>query len=230
MASRFQVLQMALDEVAKRAPKVVDAVGDVAKKVDLDSAKQAVQRVADDVVEAADDWGWKGGKPGEVTGKHWDADNRKYDYVRETAREQLEKHAAKNPSSSIADNWKTLNQMLPASKYIDEPTANIMGDFELLESAGIPREWTGKVLDSLYRYGKQVVDSPGLNLRRIGDTRMPNTLALFGPGGRSGIVSVAEKLSDAMRPLTNEQRETFLALLPEWTESLDDLVNAVKTF
>jgi len=234
--SKASILKMALEEIARGVKKV--DLGDLTRKPNVAARVQAVTRMAGDaskkVASKVDDWGWKGGKPGEVTGKTWDADvtKRWNDLAISTnarARKQLEKHAAKNPSSNIANNWKTLNQMLPESTYIDEPTANILGDFDLLESADIPREWTGKVLNSLYEYGKQRIDSAAFNLRIIGDTNIPDTLALFGPSGKSGIVSVAEKVSNAMRPMTNDQRETFLALLPEWTESLEDLAKAART-
>lgn len=211
MASRFQVLQMALDEVAKRAPKVVDAVGDVAKKVDLDSAKQAVQRVADDVVEAADDWGWKGGKPGEVT-----AGSLKYDYPDLIA---LGKQLSQNPEKPLAKiaMSETVEGGVKRPRQEWEIGASVIDELKALEEADVPREWTGKVAAAAY------------NMLKGRDNQRAMRL-LENPRDFYAYKQLPERLSRAMRPMTNDQRETFLALLPEWTESLDDLVNAVKTF
>ena len=57
--------------VAEGGDDVLRAAGRAAKKIDPRTAKEAVKRVADDVVEAADDWGWKGGRPGEITSKDY---------------------------------------------------------------------------------------------------------------------------------------------------------------
>jgi hypothetical protein len=94
--------------------------------------------------------------------------------------------------------------MYPSGLDTDETTVAMLS-FDTLEKAGIPREWTGRVYKAL-----RADDHPINVLDRVEDS--------------------AQAISDAMRPMTNDQRETFLALLPEWTESLDDLVNAVKTF
>lgn len=42
------------------------------------------------------------------------------------------------------------------------------------------------------------------------------------------VKSRAAKQVDAFLAMTQDQREIFLSLLPEWTESLDDLAFAVK--
>jgi hypothetical protein len=92
-----------------------------------------------------------------------------------------------------------------------------MDDFEILETADIPREWTGKLMSSFGDSGivgamkKSGIDVRGSDYR-----------------ARQNFV---DSLSNTMRSLyvkgdpglTKERRETFLALLPEWTESLDDL-------
>jgi hypothetical protein len=194
----------------------------------MSAKKEAVERLAQGVARVADDWGWRGGKPGEMTGIGiQDAFVSGSDRIAlKQARKQLERHALERPNSEIAKNWSTLNDMFSYTDYIDEPTANLMGDFRRLEQAGVPREWTGRVLESLYRFGSGRVNSPGLNLRRIGDTRVVGDA--FGPVGFSGIAKVADVVSDLMRPMSNAERDVFLTMLPRWSGTIDDLASTAR--
>jgi hypothetical protein len=197
-------------------------------KASGDDMLRAAGKIADEGVEAADDWGWKGGKPGEVTGNKFMPV-----YAKAFEDASIEDARMAEEIGGPIDTWfesakkildKRLNPMLnrvykqvdrsnnpyfknsdfTANDYYisDDDLINLMADFKLLEDADIPREWTGKVLPAIRSRSQQAYG---------------NISPVF-----------AKQVSDAMRPLTNDQREEFLALLPEWTESLEDLSNAVK--
>ena len=71
--------------------------------------------------------------------------------------------------------------------------------FYNLEKADIPRRYTGKV-------ARAHLDAGGGYIN-------PDT---------------AQKYSDLMRPMTDDQRDTFLALLPQWHGTLDELAEAAR--
>ncbi len=126
-------------------------------------------------------------------------------------------------------NYKFLNQLLQSSnkEFVDyvrkrvglDPNINadnlhlqdiydisnsaingIAYQFSILEQAGIPREWTGKVF---LAYQK----NPYL----------------------SGIeYPYPKEIAKAMRGLTNEQRSTFINLLPNWSQSIEQLGSTAK--
>lgn len=202
--------------VAEGGDDVLRAAGRAAKKIDPRTAKEAIKRVADDVVEAADDWGWKGGKPGELTGEklkyYFEAHPRTLDRrvtslvpksqqrIVRKAEKQLERFRKKYPNSAVA------RRMSLRTEWGAEDIGTL---FAAMERADIPRAWTGKVAAAL----------------------PDKLLYTFNRGNYVSKWDEPAKLkeiSDAMRPMTNDQREEFLALLPEWTESLDDLANAVR--
>jgi hypothetical protein len=186
---------------------------------------------ADDVARVADDWGWKGGKPGEITGGIYNelygkmggygrlqsTDGLSEDAVRLITTSPLSRDLTKSLSLDNA----AISQL--KNSPINAGTPNIgrvMDDFALLENADIPREWTGKIVSAfggrVPRNGAEGVD------RLIGDIPV-------GRGTTSYRDIVATKVSDIMRPMTNDQRETFLALLPEWSGSLDELADAARS-
>jgi hypothetical protein len=182
-------------------------------KASADDVMRAAGKIADEGVEAADDWGWKGGKPGELTGGeyHKRLDNlySRYDHSDEidrarwrTAEDKLRDKLDFEIENQIAQSG---NARLKKEFYENSSGSNddFATDMKELELAGIPREWTGKVWPVLR-------------------TQVQRRYDLIPP-------TLAEKVSDAMRSMTNAQREDFLALLPEWSESLDDLANAVRT-
>lgn len=74
--------------------------------------------------------------------------------------------------------------------------------FYELEKADIPRAWTGEVFAALYkRHGMR---------------------GIWWPTGASNTVSAL------MKPMTNDQRTTFLQLLPTWKGDLDKLASVAK--
>jgi hypothetical protein len=82
---------------------------------------------ADDVARVADDWGWKGGKPGEVTGT---------DYMNDMSIR----------SSSLVP---VLRKNFSDVGHPDDADL-LMQWFADMEKAGIPRRWTGKLAKKLW--------------------------------------------------------------------------------
>lgn len=172
----------------------------------------------DDAIEklakVADDWGWKGGKPGEVTGTNVvmqmslpKSPSRDQKLAQLTYRmyEQLEK--TKNPviRDEVMRIWESYGMNAAARDFAKK--------FYTLEKADIPREWTGKVLAAL----DNSLDKSGLEYNR-----------LLGYKYNRSADGLAKGISDLMRPMTNDQREAFLNLLPRWTGSLETAASAAK--
>jgi hypothetical protein len=229
------VARMALDALAGGSKPVAGAVGRSASGAE----GKALSRMADDVVDP--NWKWTGGKPGEVTGRDvtnaqreawtgqgWKGtEERKYlEDLKETFAKQLSGHVGRNPRGPISENYAKLKAYVPG-----EAVNNVAIDFGKLESAGIPREWTGKVLGALYAFGRRKGEAP-LNLNRVGSEGAP----VFRTNTRTGIAKVAEETSQAMARLyvpnspttTKLMRDSFLDMLPSWSGSLDELANTVR--
>lgn len=177
-------------------------IGPIAKKIGTE--------VAEGLVKKVDDWGWRGGKPGEVTGGDMVKavrkyqKNKNYDEYREVASKaesQLTASLSRKPDSPMAKHYGTrIDENTPASKYT---AYDVLAPFRYLEQADIPREWTGKVMNAL--------------IKKHG-------------GSAYSIADMAGKtISDLMRPLTKSQRDTFVRLYPEWEGSLEDLARAART-
>ena len=140
---------------------------------------------ADDAARVADDWGWKGGKPGEITGT---------DYMQDLN---------VKPEDLIPRLRKSFGDM----KRDDADL--LMQWFADMEDAGIPRRWTGKLAKKLWN--------------------TPTGPNIPFDDSQTGLATYFQNVSDSMRPMTNDQRETFLALLPEWEGSLDELADAARS-
>jgi hypothetical protein len=189
------------------------AVAPIAKKIGEEvvegMAKSAAPKAA---AKTADDWGWKGGKPGEITGSE-------YENARRSLTDLFGNTTKTNRAKLYKLNQKLLDQV-SGSGLENRFMHSLAGDFADLEQAGVPREWTGKVVKAVGRPLWEVADTSGASL--LGKTTQ---------NARTPIVfssDIARGISDAMRSMTNSQRETFLSLLPEWTGSLDDLAKAAK--
>ena len=195
------ILKMALDPLADSAQAIVRNVSDItADKVG------ALTRMADDVV---DDWGWKGGKPGEITGGQ-------YPDLKLRIEKQLRNEPVwDDPAVTDDDIARMIDDRAAAmmkKQFAPSPRVSelartgsvdfIMDDFMRLENAGVPRAWTGKVLPQLREALEQ------------GDEVSP---------------AVAATVSRLMRPMTTSQRETFLSLLPEWEGSIEDLAVVARS-
>jgi hypothetical protein len=190
---------------------------------------------ADDVARVVDDWGWKGGKPGEITGgeymKRVEAGYGRAEKLRTMMEAQgmdegrvaeayyreldanvgaLNKELAKQLRKSKDPYYRTIGEHGSDSDLVD-----LMRSFRTLEQAGVPRKWTGKVarklpFDAWNKY-------PALS---------EFALSATGPFSYSG---AANKLSKAMETMSDEDINTFLALLPEWSGSLDELADAARS-
>ncbi len=201
-----------MNPLARIVYNMVAEGAEAGAKASADDVLRAAEKIADEGVEAAGDWGWKGGKPGELTGGEY---HRRLDNLYDSydQSDQIDRARWRTAEDKLRDelNFEIENQLAQSSSNIDSILFNRLDgdidkfttDMRELERAGIPREWTGKVWPAIQ-----------------GQLQYPND---YVPP------VIAQQVSDAMRPMTNDQREEFLALLPEWTESLEDLANAVKT-
>lgn len=185
-----KILQMALEQLDEAVPVVRSAAEEIP-----DAARKAL----DDMAGAVGDWGWKGGKPGEITGgeflKAWvpASESERRNLYRRVA-DQFRKSS--NPLlRSIADDTDDWEYRIPGK----------MRDFVSLESAGIPRAYTGKVLLTLQKMNR----SPEHFARARSRPRKTENFA--------------QLISEALRPMTDSQRETYLALFPGHEGSFEQL-------
>jgi len=189
----------ALQDLISGAKRV--DLGDMTRPV-TGARKDALESLLPKAAKAGDDWGWKGGKPGEVTGG---------DYMR--MRGTIGPDSA--PASDNLKLWRKMDaQIARAVKSGKLPeiagTPTWMRRFAEAEEADIPREWTARVVKA---YSSISPFSQRELFKSVDKSPQP----------------FLSQISEALRPMTNDQRSTFLALLPEWTESLDDLAEAVRT-
>jgi bisphosphoglycerate-dependent phosphoglycerate mutase len=158
-------------------------------------------------------WGWRGGKPGEITA----GSVTEKDILR---MEKLGKQIAKNEgqlgqrAKSYLD--ETAKYSSPSSNYSDHwhLAKHYHGAFQGLEKAGVPREFTGKVMVAAE---KELI---GWDLKRARQ--------LMGTKNSLSYKELPQAISDALRPLSDEGRDYFLKMLPTWESSLDELAQAVS--
>jgi hypothetical protein len=126
----------------------------------------------DAIGRLASTWGWKGGKPGEVTGTQYmnDLNVKPEDLV-----PRLEQDFYLGTDDIASAGGADL----------------LMQWFADMERAGIPREWTGKIAKKLWNSKTALADIPF-------------------DESNTGLRSTFQELSDAMRPMTDEQRELFV--------------------
>ena len=181
------------------------AVAPIAKKIGEEVVEgMAKSKASKSVAKSVDDWGWKGGKPGEITGG-------KFTDMMSVG------PGRRDPvliDVSLYKAGEQLGRFSPTRTLARGRTQRMLEDFELLERADIPRKWTGKVM-SAFKDNSIVGAMKNAGMDVSGTTS--RTRQRF-----------ADSLSSAMRPMTNAQRETFLSLLPEWAGSIDDLAKAAK--
>lgn len=205
----------------------------------MSAKREGLERLVKGVAEVADDWGWKGGKPGEITG------NQFVDFVKENsppirgasidemyedAVRMAEMDASLGDSDSYESFMDTVRQVknqLSKSKHkalvpyqaSDSLTANDvarMTAFKQLEDLDVPRKWTGKIVAA--------VEEAPVDLDRL----LPNVREeMFGTND-DYIGEVLKNVVDYMRPMTDAQRQTFLNLLPRWTGTLEQAASAAK--
>ena len=197
-----------MNPLARIVYNMVAEGAEAGAKASADDVLRAAGKIADEGVQAADDWGWKGDPTGRLTGgKYRDAFDSAYNRWTNNSYNPWDEAFAdtRGMNDELVERFSESSDPFyqKLAEYRDE-VAYMADVMRHVETADVPIEWTGKVAKILYR-------SPDL------------------PVFTKYLADSAKSVSDAMRPMTNEQRETFLSLLPEWTESLDDLANAVKT-
>lgn len=233
---------------SKIALDALQAILPNAKRVDLGDLTRPVTAARKEAlksmlpkVENLDDWGWKGGKEGEITGNQWlamlqDAD----DAAVETAAKE---RGALDEFGDVAEDfwdseWATAryNDLLGDAEYeladqVGKQLTSVLGNrpgflqvrdamstFADMENANIPRRYTGKIYKGVRERIKSGIDG---ELKRV-----------FTPSGTFSFTEDtfdAQALANILEPMTHSERMEFLALYPEWVESLEDLVAAVRT-
>ena len=191
--SKASILKMALEEIARGVKKV--DLGDLTRKPNVAARVQAVKRIAGDagkkVASKVDDWGWKGGKPGEVTGSEaWNTSSKtKQIKFLKQIKEAFPDLVPYDPDNKL---------LQPSIKrHLARTIAN---PFRRMEQADLSRDYTGKLYKALQR-------------------------------GEYGDVDPEEafRAAKTLRTLEDpDQSETFLALLPDWSGSLDELADAAR--
>jgi hypothetical protein len=229
------VLNMALDAIGG-----VDDVARAAGKA-VKAPKAAAAKALDAIADTADDWGWKGGKPGEITGteyrhalskfnelaKYGDRDSKQakalYDTLEKGAMQWYDSALKgklgtdwKSTAEHYARTWGTPEELWRnaknRSKFLGgtpgeytlswfQDVSRIAPRFEAFEKLGTPRKLTGQLFRSMPR---------------------PMLSGSLLPYNTDEVVGAIKSLPSA------EMRETFLALLPEWTGTLADLAAAAK--
>jgi hypothetical protein len=170
-------------------------LGDIARELSVAPRMAAVEKMVQKAPGM--DWGWKGGKPGEVTaGELMEVLDSPKPGRLATPKQQDRWNAAANAAEKISARMR--------DKYGDRIGAlsnyGVVKALKFAEDAEIPREYTAKAVSSL-----------GLKLHNF--DQLPYNLSV---------------VSDLMRPMTNDQRETFLQLLPRWTGTLETAASAAK--
>ncbi len=185
----------------------------------MSAREEAIGRLA----KVADDWGWKGGKPGEVTGGDYhgalddlyyrmnsfesDPDAVGFEYERQLARwRNAEDDLREELDQKIIDQIESSknNQLKNAFIKSGEDIEKFTQDMKTLERANIPREWTGKVWPVIQGQLQKQFDY------------IPPILA--------------QQVSDLMRPMTNDQRYMFLKLMSSNIsgQTLDRIASTVR--
>jgi len=183
---------------------IAKAIAPIAKNIGDDVVRGMSK--ADDVV---DDWGWKGGKPGEVTAgelikNHYGDVNAYQDFGNKILKS----------NSRLGDKARGM------TFYMSNGTTKKPQPYEIasyfvrllssLEKAGIPRKWTGKLAADIDEYRYRAFSRTGSEEDYYSIENLPMTI------------------SKNMEPLTNSQREKFVTLLPEYEGTLEELAKTVK--
>lgn len=247
--SKSRILKTALTEISKGIKKV--DLGDLTRKPNVSERIKAIDRMVGDagkkVADNVDDWGWKGGKPGEITGGDW---TEKWDEI-----QYAQKHVDPDNSASVRmvgnKNAKLFDraykQLKPLGVGDEDEIENTMAVFSSMEKANIPRRYTGKIYkatgdfisnNNAYDWishhkfirGKTNDNIAGFlaeQLQPLNNKQRLEAIKLIPEWSRS-LDNLGETAKEITK-MTSDQKETFLALLPEWTESMEDLVKAAKT-
>lgn len=191
------------------------------------------------LAESADDWGWKGGKPGEITGGEYERALGKYN--------QLVKYGDRDSPQAL-NLYKTLEdgamqwydsalrgKLGPDWKKKAEYYAGRFGDVDKLSKnnklrqaflRGTPGEYGLSWLDEASKISLRFATFEEFGVPRefTGQLFRAMPQPIHGP-----TFANTTELVDAFKTLsTNDQRETFLNLLPRWTGTMEQAASAAK--
>jgi hypothetical protein len=194
----------------------------------MSAREEAIGKLA----KVADDWGWSPSqmKPGEISGTRFGEflSDESGLYDRDYAYDNWTKyndalnyaHLGETINNDLTKTMGQVYKQLDASKYSSLRPQNKqdvgsmldnMRKFEIMETIGVPRKWTGKVLNAFLQVQDYQRLTPNL------DINAENYDYVF-----------LQQMSDILRPMTNDQRQTFLNLLPKWTGTLETAASAAK--
>jgi hypothetical protein len=188
-----KLLMDALAEMRKGTPNV--DLGDMSRRMSVEPRVAAIEKMLPKKTPV-DDWGWKGGKPGELTGSGLTKTFNVGEWSDPNNNPMIEALYRKAQLQLFGKRTESLSN-----------TVGAMDNFFLMERAGIPRAYTGKI------YKKKLVNTRKAKAW-LGE--MPNSRAI-------DIYDVVESLAGMLEPLTHSQRLTAIDMLPTWSRSLGDL-------
>ena len=204
-----------MNPLARIAYNMIAEGGEAAARSSGDDVLKAAAKIADEGVKVADDWGWKGGKPGEITGREY---MRNLDIEPESLLPRLKKDFDVNglDDADLLMNW-----------------------FADLEEADVPRKWTGKIAKKMWGSDSGIpLDDSNSGLltvfKDISKYMRPmsnadrTTLVSMLPNWERTVSDLPSTVK-ALKTLSSDQRETFMSLLPEWSGSIDDLAELTRT-
>ena len=143
---------------------------------------------------------------------------------------QFERAAASGKPIAKRFNEEVAGERLLRNYAPDQPLARqdmadiaelMLEDFYIMEKAGVPRKLTGKLISDLRGPGGLYENQAFKNMF-VGSPSMEGLTELNRYARALGLT-----LRD-MKGMTNDQRETFLQLLPRWTGSMQSAAAAAK--
>jgi hypothetical protein len=165
----------------------------------MNAKKEGLERIVKGVAKVVDDWGWKGGKPGEIDAFKY------FDFTKRVNEPNFGGMTAEEVSSIDNQVKKQMTKLTGFEDLSDDEIDLIMDSLSVLQKYDVPRKYTGK----LYKVLLKDQDNDFNEVNQI-------------------VEPAVKKLAPLMRELTDEQRETFLNLLPTWQGPLEDAATVAK--
>lgn len=205
-------------EAAEALGRLIGEAGEKAARA-AGGIGEGAMKVARDKMAKVSDWGWKGGKPGEVTGDMYVQAQKALDLAPKGKTREAKK-VLRDIDAKFAKQlgYGNMERLFPPGRSANSAAGdrfNIAREFSDMQRADIPREWTGKISKALQRRSS------------VTDTAML-PYASYPTATRYASLPGYKSISEAMREMNNDQRETFLALWPAWEGSLAELAQTAK--
>jgi hypothetical protein len=224
-----KLLMDALAEMRKGTPNV--DLGDMSRRMSVEPRVAAIEKMLPKKTPV-DDWGWKGGKPGEI-----DANM----YIDYTARLNEPNYGGLSQKEILKTDTQAHKQMTKLTGFddlSDDEVSTIMDSLWVLQQEGIPRAYTGKVYKSLLKRSDNDFESINDFVGSIGPeysslmspmtNKQRTTFLEFIDTNPTRNIDEAGNAVSLMDSMTNEQRTTFLQLLPTWKGDLYKLANVAR--